>query len=77
MQLGRVAARSPPAEFYLGLQIAGLFEGGQLGDGTSELKAPVALRGLRAVAGTRRTRAAFSIIYTHIALWVFYYFAFR
>ena len=49
MQLGRVAARSPPAEFYLGLQIAGLFEGGQLGDGTSELKAPVALRGLRAV----------------------------
>ena len=24
MQLGRVAARSPPAESYLGLQIAGL-----------------------------------------------------
>ena len=29
-----MAARSPPAESYLGLQIAGLLRGGQLGDGT-------------------------------------------
>ena len=29
-----MAARSPPAQSYLGLQIAGLLRGGQLGDGT-------------------------------------------
>ena len=33
VQLG-AAARSPPAQSYLGLQIAGLLRGGQLGDGT-------------------------------------------